>query len=75
MSAPIATFSGATAWQLRLAQQRSRRNVAVPAAISVDHLKALERGTAQPSVGCLTRLAAALGVPISDLFDSESAGA
>jgi DNA-binding XRE family transcriptional regulator len=70
MSNPVPTFSGATAWQLRLDQARTRRNVATIAGISVDHLKAVERGDGQPSVRCAAALAAALGVSIGTLFDN-----
>jgi transcriptional regulator with XRE-family HTH domain len=68
VSSPPVTFSPAVTWQLRLEQGRTRRDVAAQACISPDHLKRLERGIARPSVGCLTRLAAALDVPVGSLF-------
>ena len=64
------TFSGAALKRLRTSQNRTRPQLAADARITVDHLKFLETGLGLPSVGCLTRLAAALGVPVGDLFEA-----
>jgi transcriptional regulator with XRE-family HTH domain len=71
MAAVPSTFSGATAKRLRLEQGRTRPDVADAAQCTVDHIKAIEYGFTLPSVRCLERLAAALGVNVGDLFESE----
>jgi transcriptional regulator with XRE-family HTH domain len=53
---------------LRLLRRRTLKQVADAAAVSESFVSQVERGRASPSVATLQRLAAALGIEISDLF-------
>ncbi len=54
--------------RLRVARRRTLRDVAASAAVSESFLSQVERGRANPSISTLTRISAALGVSVQDLF-------
>ena len=54
---------------LREARDLSRHQLAEKARISREYVRKLEAGLQDPTVGTLTRLAKALGVPITKLLD------
>lgn len=58
---------------LRLKQSRSQQEIAASAGISKSMLSKVETGVAMPAVATLSRIAAALGVPVSMLFDDTAA--
>ncbi|UCF67667.1 MAG: helix-turn-helix transcriptional regulator [Acidobacteriota bacterium] len=58
---------------LRLQSERTQREVAEEAGISVSYLSRLENNRAAPSLQTLRRIANALGLDVSRLFESEPA--
>jgi transcriptional regulator with XRE-family HTH domain len=56
---------------IRRLRRRTLKNVADAAGVSESFLSQLERGRSSASVSTLQRLAAALGIEISDLFASD----
>jgi transcriptional regulator with XRE-family HTH domain len=56
---------------IRLLRRRTLKDVAVDAGVSESFLSQLERGRTGASVATLQRLAAALGIEVSDLFASN----
>lgn len=62
---------GARLRRLRQARRRTLRTVAQTAAVSESFLSQVERGRANPSISSLTRIAAALGVTVGDLFGPD----
>lgn len=73
--APDATELGPRLRRLRQIRRRTLREVADLAECSESFLSQVERGRASPSISSLTRIAAALEVPVHDLFapdDRES---
>ena len=56
---------------IRLLRRRTLKDVAVAAGVSESFLSQLERGRSSPSVATLQRLAAALGIEVSDLFAAD----
>ncbi|GGH18279.1 transcriptional regulator, XRE family with cupin sensor [Cribrihabitans marinus] len=58
----VATF-GAEVRELRKARQMTLANLAEASGVSISHLSAIERGTVNPTLGKITRIAEALGVP------------
>lgn len=56
---------------IRLLQRRTLREVADAAAVSESFISQLERGRSNPSVATLQRIAAALGLEVSDLLTSN----
>ncbi len=65
---PTARHVGLTLKRLREAQGLSQVAVAAKARLTREHLNRLEAGRYQPTLGTLTRLAKALGVPATDLL-------
>ena len=59
---------GATVKRLREARQLSREALAERANVAVGQIKALERGKEAPPLGCLLRIAGALGTSMPTLF-------
>lgn len=55
--------------RLRQAQGLSQYALAEKAKISRDYLRDLEQGVSDPTVGMLTKLARALGVPVTELLE------
>jgi transcriptional regulator with XRE-family HTH domain len=60
--------------RLRVARGLSQESLAVDAAIDRTYVSRLERGLENPTVAVLERLAAALTVPIPDLFTVPAPG-
>lgn len=56
---------------IRLLRRRTLKDVAAGAGVSESFLSQLERGRTSASVASLQRLAAALGIEVSDLFASD----
>jgi transcriptional regulator with XRE-family HTH domain len=56
---------------VRQLRRRTLKEVAEAAAVSESFVSQVERGRASPSVATLQRLAAALGIEISDLFAAD----
>ena|SRR5579859_1399360 len=56
---------------IRLLRRRTLKDVALAAGVSESFLSQLERGRTNASVASLQRLAAALGIEVSDLFASD----
>lgn len=56
---------------IRLLRRRTLKEVASAAGVSESFLSQLERGRSSASVASLQRLAAALGIEVSDLFAAE----
>jgi transcriptional regulator with XRE-family HTH domain len=56
---------------IRLLRRRTLREVAEAAGVSESFVSQLERGRSNASVASLQRLAAALGIEVSDLFATE----
>jgi transcriptional regulator with XRE-family HTH domain len=56
---------------IRLLRRRTLKDVALAAGVSESFLSQLERGRTGASVASLQRLAAALGIEVSDLFASD----
>ena len=56
---------------IRLLRRRTLKDVALAAGVSESFLSQLERGRSSASVASLQRLAAALGIEVSDLFASD----
>jgi transcriptional regulator with XRE-family HTH domain len=56
---------------MRMLRRRTLRDVAAAAGVSESFLSQLERGRTGASVASLQRLAAALGIEVSDLFASD----
>jgi transcriptional regulator with XRE-family HTH domain len=56
---------------IRLLRRRTLKDVALAAGVSESFLSQLERGRTSASVASLQRLAAALGIEVSDLFASD----
>jgi transcriptional regulator with XRE-family HTH domain len=59
--------------QVRQLKRFTLRTVAKRAELSESFLSQVERGKANPSIASLQRIAAALGMSISDLFDGDGA--
>ncbi len=57
--------------ELRESRGTSMRGLAAKSGLSANALSMIERGKASPSVSTLYKLAAALGVPITDFFAPE----
>jgi transcriptional regulator with XRE-family HTH domain len=55
--------------RLRMAQGLSQYALAKKAGVSRDYLRTLEAGESDPTVGMLTKLARALGVPVTELLE------
>ena len=68
------TTVGARIRELRLEQDLTQEHVAERASISYKFLGEVERGTANPSIATLERIASALGVEIADLFAARAGG-
>ena len=62
---------GARLRRLRVGRRRTLRDVASAAAVSESFLSQIERGRSNPSISSLARIAAALGVAVSDLFGPD----
>ena len=60
---------GAKIRKLRVTKGLSQGQVAERAKISREHVNRLEAGRYDPSVGTLTRIAKALGVPVTELLE------
>lgn len=58
---------------IRRLRRATLRSIADRAGLSESFLSQVERGRANPSVASLTRIAAALGVHVSDLFEPDQA--
>lgn len=58
--------------QLRLLQGMTKAELAERAGISAAYLGRIERGLQQPGIDVLNRIAAALGVPLTELLSVES---
>jgi transcriptional regulator with XRE-family HTH domain len=56
---------------IRLLRRRTLKDIAVAAGVSESFLSQLERGRSNASVASLQRLAAALGIEVSDLFAAD----
>src|SRR5580765_5982484 len=56
---------------IRLLRRRTLKDVAAAAGVSESFVSQLERGRSSASVATLQRLAAALGIEVSDLFAGE----
>jgi transcriptional regulator with XRE-family HTH domain len=56
---------------IRLLRRRTLKDVAATAAVSESFLSQLERGRSNASVATLQRIAAALGIEVSDLFAAD----
>ena len=54
--------------RLRQAKQLTRYGLAKAAGISQVYVRKLEEGRSDPTVGMLTKLAKALGVPLTELL-------
>lgn len=67
------TTTGAKVQQLRRSLGLSIRGLAKQADVSVAYLSKIEKGDANPTVGLLSKLADALGVPVDDLLESSTA--
>ena len=59
----------------RASQERTLASVAMQAGLSVPYVANLENGRGNPTLASLHRLAAALGVPLSELVAEEEAPA
>jgi len=57
--------------RLREAKGQTQHELAASAGVSPKHLGELERGRGNPSLKNLQSLAAALGLPLNELFDME----
>ena len=55
--------------KLRKARKLSRDALAKAAHCSGEYIRQLEAGTSDPTVGMLTRIAKALGVPVTELLE------
>jgi len=66
---------GARLRELRRERGLSIRGLAAELGCSASHISQFERGLSEPSVGLLTALAAALGVPMDALFPRPQDGA
>ena len=53
---------------LRVKQDLSRQELAQEAGVSREYVRKLEAGRYDPTVGTLTKLAKALGVPVTELL-------
>jgi transcriptional regulator with XRE-family HTH domain len=62
---------GPTLRRLRVAAGKSLRELARDADVSAGFLSQVERGRADPSLASLKRIAAVLGIPLKQLFDSD----
>src|SRR5215472_10448531 len=60
--------------RLRVARGISQEALAADAAVDRSYVGRLERGIENPTVGLLDKLAAALSVPISELFATPPTG-
>src|SRR5258705_13910757 len=56
---------------IRLLRRRTLKDIAAAAGVSESFVSQLERGRSSASVATLQRLAAALGIEVSDLFAPE----
>jgi transcriptional regulator with XRE-family HTH domain len=54
--------------RLRMAKKLTRYGLAKAARISQVYVRKLEEGRSDPTVGMLTKLAKALGVPVTELL-------
>lgn len=59
---------GERLWQLRSQTRLSQENVALAADITTSYYGQIERGTANPTIGTLEKICAALSVSINDIF-------
>jgi transcriptional regulator with XRE-family HTH domain len=58
--------------EIRLKQQRTQEDVAERAGLSYKFIGEVERGSANPSVETLEKLATGLGVQVIELFGAEA---
>ena len=65
---PTARQVGLTLKRLRKAKGLSQGALAAKAQLTREHLSRLEAGRYDPTLGTLSRLARALGVPVTDLL-------
>ena len=76
MAAPVETSGGLEVGEqlraIRLLRRLTLREVAEAAGVSESFVSQLERGRSSASVATLQRLAAAVGIEISDLFAGQS---
>lgn len=70
LDAPPDAHAGPRIRQLRTQRRMSLKDVSTRAGVSVSFLSQLERGVSDARLSTLRAIAAALGVMISDLFDS-----
>lgn len=71
---PLEQSVGARLRSLRLARRLTLRETAVRASLSESFLSQLERGQSGATIQSLQRIAAALGVDVSDVFASADSG-
>jgi transcriptional regulator with XRE-family HTH domain len=74
VTAPLEQSVGARLRSLRVARRLTLRETAVRASLSESFLSQLERGQTGATIQSLQRIAAALGVDVSDLFASADSG-
>ena len=65
---PTAKQMGMRLRKLRKARKMSQAALAERAGISREYVRKLEAGAQDPTVGMLTKLAKALGVPVTELL-------
>jgi transcriptional regulator with XRE-family HTH domain len=58
--------------KLRLQSKRSQREISMASGLAVSYLSRLENDRIIPSIRTLTRIAQALGVPLTALFDRDT---
>lgn len=58
--------------RLRVAKKLSQENLAVDAEVDVSYLSQLERGSENPSIGLVEKLAVALGSSFVDMFKAPA---
>ena len=57
--------------EIRKAKQMSRRALSMKSGVALSFVNAIESGQKSPTVRTLEKLAAALGVPVSELLDDK----
>ena len=72
---PVEFDVGARLRAIRHLRRATLQAVAERANLSESFLSQIERGKASPSVASLTRIAAALGVNVADLFEAHASRA
>ena len=71
----IATALGLRIRELRNERHMSQEELAFKAGISAAHLGQIERALKNPTVDTVAKIAAAMGVPITNLFTEEQPNA